>query len=332
MPTLFTYGLIVSLIISLIFITIYVYLIANSSRNISEALNQTRIALFNQKKLSEVGSLSAAAVHELSTPLNTIFLILNDFRKNDILYNNIEIKKEIDLLKSQAERCKEILLRLSKNPQNLKDNFFDKTTISNLVKINFDKFNNRKISLEINLKSNQDEPLILFKDELVYGIGNIIQNAIQHAISKIIINISWNQNEFIINSKWEEMVGDFFNEYSEPIRIENIKSDSKLYEYSEGILHINILSPAALEFQHFNNKIIEKINSFFGYKAISRIVLHHVPYLKKVNKIPKINIHKKKLTLEQKKSIEKVTEGIDSKKLEKALFKLGKSILVDKDQ
>ena len=37
-------------------------------------------------------------------------------------------------------------------------------------------------------------------------------------------------------------------------RIENIKSDAELsnYDYSEGILHINILGPAALEFQHFN--------------------------------------------------------------------------------
>ena len=194
-PTLFTYGLIVSLVISLIFITIYVYLIANSSRNISEALNQTRIALFNQKKLSEVGSLSAAAVHELSTPLNTIFLILNDFRKNDILYKNIEIQKEIDLLKSQAERCKEILLRLSRNPQNLKDNFFDKTTLSNIVKINFDKFINRKIKLVVNILNKDSEPIIKFKDELIYGIGNILQNAIQHAKKIIEVNISWkNEN------------------------------------------------------------------------------------------------------------------------------------------
>lgn len=197
-PKFFRYGLTLSLIISLIFISIYVYLFANSSRRISEALSQTRSTLANQKKISEIGSLSAAAVHELSTPLNTIFLILNDLRDEESVKNNNDIKKEVDLLKSQADRCRNILLTLSKNPENLKDNFFDKTTISNLVKINFDKFNNRKISLEINLKPNQDEPLILFKDELVYGIGNIIQNAIQHAISKIIINISWNQNEFII--------------------------------------------------------------------------------------------------------------------------------------
>ena len=197
-PKFFTYGLTLSLIISLIFISIYVYLFANSSRRISKALSQTRSTLENQKKISEIGSLSAAAVHELSTPLNTIFLILNDLREEEIVKKNYGIKKEVDLLKSQADRCRNILLTLSKNPENLKDNFFDKTTISNLVKINFDKFNNRKINLKINLISNQDEPLILFKDELVYALGNIIHNAIQHAKFKIIINISWNQKEFII--------------------------------------------------------------------------------------------------------------------------------------
>ena len=80
-PKLFTYGLILSMVISLIFIAVYVYILANSSKKISNALNQTQIALINQKKISEIGSLTAAAVHDLSTPLSTIFLILNDLKK-----------------------------------------------------------------------------------------------------------------------------------------------------------------------------------------------------------------------------------------------------------
>ena len=192
-PNLFTYGLILSLIISFIFITIYVYIFANSSRKISEALNRTSAALANQKKLSEVGSLSAAAVHELSTPLNTIFLILDDLKKDKAFEKNIEIIKEIDLLKSQAQRCKQILLRLSKNPQNLKDEFFNQTTISNIIDTNFEKFKNLKINMKINISSNGSEPRIKYMDELMYGIGNIIQNAIQHAKKNITINIYWNK-------------------------------------------------------------------------------------------------------------------------------------------
>jgi len=198
-PNFFTYGLTLSLIIALIFISIYVYLFANSSRRISEALSQARSALANQKKVSEIGSLSAAAVHELSTPLNTIFLILNDLLEEESIKNNHDIKKEVNLLKSQADRCRNILLTLSKNPENLKDNFFNKTTISNLLKISFDKFNDKKIIFKINLKSEENEPLIIFKDEIVYGVGNIVQNAVQHAKSKIYVDIFWDQSEFIIN-------------------------------------------------------------------------------------------------------------------------------------
>lgn len=197
-PQVFQYGLTLSLIISLIFISIYVYLFANSSRKISEALTKTRSALADQKKISEIGSLSAAAVHELSTPLNTIFLILDDLQEELTLNENNYVKKEIDLLKSQAQRCKKILLTLSKNPENLKDNFLNKTTISNLININFEKFNDRSKKLNLNIISDKNEPLIFFKDELVYCIGNIIQNAIQHAKLVVTANISWTEKEFII--------------------------------------------------------------------------------------------------------------------------------------
>ena len=63
---------------------------------------------------------------------------------------NYDIKKEIDLLKSQADRCREILLTLSKNPENLKDSFFDKRTISSLIKQSFDKFSDKEIKLKLN--------------------------------------------------------------------------------------------------------------------------------------------------------------------------------------
>ncbi len=198
-PYLFTYGLVMSLIISLIFIAVYVYIFASSARNISNALNTTSAALENQKKLSAIGSLSAAAVHELSTPLNTIFLILNDFKTDKDLIKNKNMIKELDLLKSQAERCREILLRLSTNPQNLKDDFFDITTMSNLIKLNFEKFNNKKLKLNINYLTKENEPNIKFVNEVMYAIGNIIQNAAQHAKKEINANIYWDLESIKLN-------------------------------------------------------------------------------------------------------------------------------------
>ncbi len=194
-PRLWTYGLVFSLITALIFIAIYVYVFARSSRSMSAALDQTKHLLSNQKKITEIGSLSAAAVHELSTPINTIFLILDDLMDVKMIKKNNNIKNDFKLLKSQAEKCKQILLSLSENPQNMKDNFFDKTTLSNIIKLNFDKFNEKNIKLIINIATKENEPLINFKDELMYGIGNIIQNAVQHAENLVETDIIWdNQN------------------------------------------------------------------------------------------------------------------------------------------
>ena len=152
LPTIYNFGVVTSLIITVIFIAIYAYLFASSSRNISNALSVSKLQILNQKKITEIGSLSAAAAHELGTPLNTIFLILNDLIRDKKLNEDKNISKDIKLLKSQAERCRQILKKLSQNPLKLKDKFLEKVKISDLVKINFDKFNkNKKLNLiEIN--------------------------------------------------------------------------------------------------------------------------------------------------------------------------------------
>ena len=196
-PNLYNNGLLISLIITIIFIAVYTYLFANSSRKISKALSETKLQLNNQKQITEIGSLSAAAVHELSTPLNTIFLILNDLLKEKILIKNKNLFKDVTLLKSQAERCRDILLSLSKSPHLLKDDFFEKIKIEDLIKLSFDKFNKDKV-LSINFNEISREISILYKDEINYAFSNIIQNAIQHSKNKVYITISRNLKELSI--------------------------------------------------------------------------------------------------------------------------------------
>ena len=190
LPDIYNFGLIASLIITVIFIAIYAYLFASSSRKISNALSVSKLQILNQKKITEVGSLSAATAHELGTPLNTIFLILNDLLKEKKLIQEKNIVKDIILLKSQAERCKEILQRLSKNPLKIKDKFLNKVKITDLIKLNFEKFNKGKI-LSIKTTPVNDEPEIIYKDEIMYALGNIIQNAIFHSIEAVTVKINY---------------------------------------------------------------------------------------------------------------------------------------------
>ena len=198
LPEIYSFGLVASLIITVIFIAIYAYLFASSSRKISNALSVSKLQILNQKKMTEVGSLSAAAAHELGTPLNTIFLILNDLLKEKKLIEDKNLVKDIILLKSQAERCKEILQRFSKNPLKLKDKFLEKVKVSDLIKINFEKFNkNKKLILKI--QPPNDEPEITYKDEIMYALGNIIQNAITYSINTIHVEVNYLKPSLKIN-------------------------------------------------------------------------------------------------------------------------------------
>ncbi len=198
LPNIYSFGLVAALIITVIFIAIYAYLFASSSRKISNALSASKLQILNQKKISEVGSLSAAAAHELGTPLNTIFLILNDLLKEKKLIEDKNIVNDIILLKSQADRCKEILQRFSKNPLKLKDNFLEKVKFTDLIKINFDKFNkNKKLNIILNTINN--EPEIIYKDEIMYAIGNLIQNAIFYSKNIVTAKLNYTKNTVTIN-------------------------------------------------------------------------------------------------------------------------------------
>ena len=133
--------------------------------------------------------------------------------------------------------------------------------------------------------------------------------------------------DYTIHAKWAEIVGSFFIQHSEPQKISSLsksKDDLGNVVY-EKFLHVNVTPSAAIEFQHFQNKIIEKINSFFGYKAIKGIIIHQ-----KIIKTS-IIINKKKnediADINQKiQEIKKSTVKISDKNLEQSIVNLGLSI------
>ena len=94
------------------------------------------------------------------------------------------------MLKSQADRCREILQKLSKSPLKLKDKFLEKVKITDLIKINFDKFNKNK-KLRIIENFDITEPEIIFKDEMMYALGNIIQNAIKYSKKTVTVELKY---------------------------------------------------------------------------------------------------------------------------------------------
>ncbi|MDC0058060.1 DUF721 domain-containing protein [Pelagibacteraceae bacterium] len=135
------------------------------------------------------------------------------------------------------------------------------------------------------------------------------------------------KNEFLIISKWPQIVGTFFSDHSEPDKITRVTEEFN--EFDEPIyknfLHVKVSPAAAIEFQHYKDTIIEKINSFFGYKAIVDLRLNQ-------NFIPKNNdqnnnkLNQKTISKEEKEAIKNEIGIIHDKELEKSIVNLGASI------
>ena len=132
--------------------------------------------------------------------------------------------------------------------------------------------------------------------------------------------------DYTIHTKWADIVGNFFLNHSEPLKISSIPKDtnedgSTIYERC---LHVNVSPAAAIEFQHFQDKIIEKINSYFGYKAIKAIKIHQQlvrPNNTKINQ--NANLIERNI---DKKEVMELTPNLSNKNLEESIVKLGLSI------
>ena len=133
--------------------------------------------------------------------------------------------------------------------------------------------------------------------------------------------------EFLILSKWPQIVGSFFAEDSEPDKISRLTEDFDELDQPifKSFLHVRVSPAAAVEFQHYKDTIIEKINSFFGYKAIADLRLRQNFIPKKKNEQP-LKSERFEATDNEKELLKKEMQNIKDKELEKSIVNLGLSI------
>ena len=183
------YSVPLALIIALIFLSFFALTFGNESKVRKDALDKIQEVISKENELVSLGGQAAAAAHSLGTPLSTIKIISQDLYDN--FKNNKELKKDVELLLSQVDRCNLILKKLSLNPV-IEDDFIDKDiTLENYVKeiVNsFEEISDKNfiINTEQNYNSFEISKLI----EVVYGIRNFIGNANKFAKKNIYISIT----------------------------------------------------------------------------------------------------------------------------------------------
>ena len=211
------YSIPISLIVVLIFLNYFALIFGKESRIRKEALNKMEEIMSKEHELLSLGGQAAAAAHSLGTPFSTIKIISSDLLKQ--FEDNAEVKKDIDLLASQIERCSEILKKLTLNPS-IEDDFIDSDlTIVDLVNEIIKSFRETgKKEFIINFDQYSNSLNITKSIELVYGLRNFIGNANKFSKSKVFINIKSDNDftEIVIEDDGEGYPNDVLRKIGEP--------------------------------------------------------------------------------------------------------------------
>ena len=224
------YSIPVALIIALFFLNYFAMTFGTQSRLRKEALAKMEEVMATEHELLSLGGQAAAAAHSLGTPLSTIKIITQDLKKQFIGQN--DVKKDIELLHSQVERCNEILKRLSLNPLE-EDNFIDKDLsireYLNEIILSFKEISKKNFIFNFDQYSNDKK--ITKSIEIVYGLRNFIGNANKFAKKNIYINLRSDSEitEIIIEDDGNGYPKDILSKIGEPyLRSNDISEKSKI--------------------------------------------------------------------------------------------------------
>ena len=221
------YSIPISLTIALTFLNYFALTFGKESRIRKEALNKMEEIMSKEHELLSLGGQAAAAAHSLGTPFSTIKIISTDLLKQ--FENNTDVKKDIDLLLSQIERCSEILKMLTLNPT-IEDNFIDRDlTIVDYVNEIIKSFKETsKKNFIINFDQYSNSLKITKSIEIVYGLRNFIGNANKFSKSKVFISIKSDNDvtEIMIEDDGEGYPNDVLKKIGEPY-VKSYKSSIK---------------------------------------------------------------------------------------------------------
>lgn len=190
-PQIFEFGFWLSIVVGIVFLSLYARRVSTEIRSMSNALLATQMALAREQKLTDLGGVVAAAAHELGTPLATIKLISSEML--DELADRPDLREDIAIIRDQAERCRNILRtmgRAGKDDLHLRQAPFE-AVLREAAEPHIGRGKLVNFSILPTAGSTAPHPIILRRPEVIHGLRNLIQNAVDFARSTVWVEGEW---------------------------------------------------------------------------------------------------------------------------------------------
>ncbi len=189
-PAIFGFGFWLAIVIGVVFLGLYARRVAFEIRVMGDALLATQMALAREQKLTDLGGVVAAAAHELGTPLATIKLASAELARD--LSKQPDLRADAELIREQADRCRDILRSMGRAGK--QDLHLRSAPVSAVVREAAEPHLGRGKSLHFDLgdaPGSEQQPEILRRPEIIHGLRNLIQNAVDFARAEVWVDVYW---------------------------------------------------------------------------------------------------------------------------------------------
>ncbi len=193
LPDLFALGHWVAILVAVGFVGVYTRQVSAEIQSMSQGLLATQMALAREQKLTDLGGVVAAAAHELGTPLATIKLVSSEMIGE--LEEGTELFDDARLIRDQADRCRDILRSMGRLGKD--DLLLRQALLSAVIEEAAEPHRDRGKAIVVQTCPGGAvpgaDPMVLRRPELIHGLRNLIQNAVDFAATTVWVEICWTE-------------------------------------------------------------------------------------------------------------------------------------------
>jgi two-component system sensor histidine kinase RegB len=215
LPPIYLFGVWLSILLAIGVTSLYAFQVTEEARKLSDALAATELVLTREQHLTQLDGLAAAAAHELGTPLSTIFLISRELEK--AVQDNSALAGDLRTLREQAQRCRDILAKITQLSSTGAP--FDRMPLSTLIEEAVAPHRDFGIAIKVRIAvAGASEPVGMRNPAILYGVGNILENAVDFARATVEVNAWWNTDtvEIVISDDGPGIAPDVLKRIGEP--------------------------------------------------------------------------------------------------------------------
>ncbi|MBB4378858.1 two-component system sensor histidine kinase RegB [Bradyrhizobium sp. CIR48] len=214
LPPIYLVGVWLSIVLAIGVTSLYSFQVTEEARKLADALAATELVLTREQHLTQLDGLAAAAAHELGTPLATIFLISRELEKT---VKDASFAADLKTLREQTQRCRDILSKITQLSSTGAP--FDRMKLSELIEEVVAPHRDFGVEIKVRIAvAAVSEPVGSRNPAILYGVGNIVENAVDFAHTTVEVNAWWNKDtiELLISDDGPGIPPDILNRIGEP--------------------------------------------------------------------------------------------------------------------